>query len=76
MTDQGTPNEVRVLDSTYQATIQVERSRTTRKANARGYFDDSPQSSAGQLAQVVVTSTTLEGLVLKIKQHADLLTDD
>lgn len=76
MVDQGQPNEVRVLDSTYKATVKVERSRTTRKANERGYFDNPPQSSAGQLAEIVVTSSTLEGLVLKVKQHADLLTDE
>ena len=72
---QGSPNEVRVIDSTYTAVIIVNRSRTTCKANERGYFEAPQQTSAGQLAKIEVSSTTLEGLALKIKQHTDLLED-
>lgn len=70
------PNEIKVWDTTYSAEVIVKRSRTTQKANDRGFFDEPSITSSGELASVKVTSTTLEGLVLKIKQHADLLEDE
>jgi len=76
VSDRGQPNEMQVLDSTYSATLTVRRSRTTRKANANGYFDAPPLTSDGELACLKITSTTLEGLGLKIKQHTDLLEDE
>jgi hypothetical protein len=72
----GAAGEVKVWDSTYSAEIRVTRSRTTQKANGNGYFDDPPQTSSGELAMIKVTSTTLQGLVFKIHQHADLVTDE
>lgn len=76
MSDTGLANEVQVLDATYHATLVVNRARTTRKANERGYFDAPPLTSNGELASLKLTSMTLEGLVLKIKQHVDLLEDE
>jgi len=72
----GTPNEFRVLDSTYSVSIEVQRSRTTVTANDNGYFDEPERTSAGRLARIELTARTLEELVLKIKQHADLLEDE
>lgn len=76
MSRNGTPGEVKVLDSTYTAEVVVKRHRTTEQANERGFFDGLPTTTAGELASIKVTSKTLEGLVLKIKQHADLLEDE
>lgn len=72
----GSPNESKVLDSTYSAEVVIRRVRTVERANERGYFDEPPVKNADELTTLKLTSTTLEGIVLKIKQHVDLVEDE
>jgi hypothetical protein len=70
------PFDRKILDESYEAELVVKRTRITKTANGNGYFDDPAVTSKGELASVKITSTTLTGLQLKIKQHTDLLEDE
>jgi hypothetical protein len=69
----GNPNEIKILDESFDALVIINRSRVALKANANGYFDDPAQSSKGILTKVEIAASDLETLKLRIKQHVDLV---
>lgn len=76
MAGSGRPFERQILDESYEAEIVVKRTRISKTANERGFFDNPADTSKGVLAEVKIVSTSLEGLQAKIKQHVDLLEDE
>lgn len=70
------PFEVKVVEESYEAYVTIKRHRVIARANANGYFDDPEKAEDRLLVDIKLSSTSLEGIVLKIKQHSDLVEDE
>lgn len=71
-TPTGAPNEVRVIEEMYKATVTIRGTRTTSKANERGYHDFGPVTKDISVMEIELTAPSLEKLQAKIKAHVDL----
>lgn len=70
------PFQIAVLEEEYEAFVTIKRKRVTKKANGNGYFDDPAKDDSRLMVDLKLTSTSLEGIKLKIKQHIDLTEDE